>query len=134
MARRQLASDEEAILATLVRQADPGTSRVREVIRTLIDLHLTRPDVRRAIMKSHAANGLADERHDVVRRASERIMSWRVAAGRPRVDGTAMFLATRGVVGLLRSASEEGSPLLGMMQFEDELTALAEGCFARARR
>ena len=132
MARRQLECDEEAILSALSRQADPGTSRVRAVIRTLIDLHLARPEVRRAIMASHTANGFANEGVAVVCRTADRIISWRAAAGRPHVDGTAMFLATRGVIGLLRAAFEEASPLLGMARFEDELIALAEGCFARA--
>jgi len=134
MARRQLACDEEAILCTLSWQLEPGTSRVRAVIRSLIDLHVTRPKVRRAVMRSHTAYGLAHESQAVVLRATERIISWRAAAGRPHMDSMAMFLATRGVVGLLRAAFEEASPLLGMVRFEDELTALAKGCFARARR
>ena len=134
MARQLLACDEEAILRALSSQVEPGISRVRVVIHALIDLHLMRPEVRRAVMATHAANGFASEGAAVVRHTVERIVSWRASAGRPHMDSTAMFLATRGVIGLMRAVFEEASPLLGTVQFEDELTALAEGCFARAGR
>lgn len=85
----------------LSRQVGPGTSRVQVAIRILIDLHLTRPEVRRAIMAAHITHGLPDESLAVVRRAVDRIVAWRFAAGRPRVDGAAMFLASRCVVGIV---------------------------------
>jgi len=133
MARRQLERDEEAVLEAISREPTPGVSRARQAVRTLIALHLARPKVRRSIMSAHAAHGLGGEGTDVVRRATERILAWRAEADRPYMDETAMFVATRAVVGLLRAAFEESAPLLGTPQFEDELTAMAEGCFRRAR-
>ena len=79
MARQLLACDEEAILRALSSQVEPGISRVRVVIHALIDLHLMRPEVRRAVMATHAANGFASEGAAVVRHTVERIVCRRRA-------------------------------------------------------
>lgn len=132
MARRQLDCDAEAVLEAIAGAPGMGASRARLAVRTLIALHRARPKVRRIIMAAHAAHGLGSEGTAVVRRTAERIMAWRLAAGRPQVHGTAMFLATRAVAGLLRAAFDEAPALLAAPAFEDELTAMAEGCFARS--
>lgn len=133
MARRQLERDKEAILAAIAGERGPGASRARMAVRTLISLHRSRAKVRRTIMGVLAAQGLGGEAAAVVRNAADQIIAWRGKAGRPCVDETAMFLATRAIAGLLRAAFEEASPPLAAPEFEDELTAVAEGCFARAR-
>jgi hypothetical protein len=42
-------------------------------------------------------------------------------------DPVMMFVATRALMGVIRSASLEQSPLVGTKQFEDELVRLAWG-------
>ncbi len=129
MARHQLARNETAVVQAVCGDVSPGASRARLAVRTLIALHQSRPAVRRVIMATHAAYGLGHERSAVVYRAAQHIMTWRTQVGRPHTDESAMFVATRAVVGAIRAAFEEESPLLGTRAFEDELTALVERCF-----
>lgn len=129
MARQQMARDEAAVVEAVCREAGPGVSRVRQAVRTLIDLHRTRPAVRRTVMAAHAACGLGHERAATVHRAAQQILAWRRQAGRPHAYDSAMFVATRAIVGTIGAAFEEASPLLGTVEFENDLTALAERCF-----
>lgn len=132
MARHQLTRDQARVVEAVCREAAPGSSRAREAVRALIDLHRSRPAVRRAIMAAHTACGLGHERSAVVHRAAQQIMAWRSEAGRPYAHETAMFVATRAIVGAVGAAFEEASPLLDSPAFEDDLTALAEACFTSA--
>lgn len=134
MARHQLAMDEATVVRAVCKEVGPGTSRARQAVRALIALHCSRPAVRRVIMTAHAVNGLGHERSAVVYRAAQRIAAWRAQVFRSYTDESAMFVATRAVVGTISAAFEEASPLLGTQKFEDELTALAERCFVPAGR
>lgn len=131
MARRQLAQDETAVVQAVCKDVSPGTSYVRLAVHTLIGLHHVRPAVRRMVMAAHDAHGLGAERAVVVRRAVQRIAAWRIQAGRPYAPETTMFVAARALVGTMRAAFEEASPLLGTKEFEDTLTNLIEHCFVR---
>jgi AcrR family transcriptional regulator len=129
MARHQLARDEARVVQAVCNEGDLGASRVRMAVRALISLHQFRPAVRRVVMAAHAAYGLSSERSAVVCSAAQRITAWRAQFGRSQVDESAMFVATRAVVGTVGAAFEEASPLLGAREFEDALTALIERCF-----
>jgi len=131
MARRQLLQDEEAMLTALARTPDQAVSRVRLVVRVLLDQHRTRPAVRRAIMATHHAQGFSGERVAVVGRTIERIAAWRASAGRPPVETIVLLVVTRAILGLVHMAFEEASSLLDRPELEDELTLLAEGYLAR---
>lgn len=132
MARNQLECDGAAVLQAVRNEVEPGASRVRLAVHTLIALHRTRPDVRRVIMAAHAAHGLGSERAALVCRVAQQIAAVRALADRPRADEAALFVATRAVAGIVRAAFEEASPLLGTQEFEDKITGLAERSFAPA--
>lgn len=134
MARQQLARDEAAVVQAICGSHGPGASRVRAAVNALIVLYRTRPAVRRAIMAAHAAQGLGPERSAVMRNAAQQIAAWRAQAGRRPVDDAAMFVAMRALVGAVRAAFEEESPLLDTPEFEDHLTALVESFLAPGRK
>jgi hypothetical protein len=62
---------------------------------------------------------------------------WRRAAiasfrGRAKpIPPAVLFVASRAIIGVLRAAFEEQSPLLGQPELEDELAALVEGYVSR---
>jgi hypothetical protein len=110
---------------------------VRIVIRTLVALHRERPKVRRAIMAVHLANGLSGEHAKPVQDVTELLV-----ARSARLAGTisapltpaSLFVATRAVIGVIRAAFEERSPLPGSPQLEDELVRLVESYLPGLRR
>ncbi len=134
MARHQLALDEAAVLQAICNETASGTSRARLAVSALLAQYRVRPAVRRAIMAAHTAQSLSQERSLVLHRAAQRISAWRAQAGRRQVDDTAMYVATRALAGTIRAAFEEESPLLDMPEFEDQLTALVDRCFAPVQR
>jgi AcrR family transcriptional regulator len=136
MARRQLAEDARVVEDILSAALElPGASIARLVIRALAKLHQTRPKVRRAIMAVHLASGLGAEHARPVQEAAQLLASRGgiLADGRNPVSPAALFVVTRAVVGVLRAAFEEQSPLLGQPELEDELTALIETYIDRPR-
>lgn len=134
MARSQLERDGAAVLQAVGKEVGPGISRARLAVRALIDVHRTRPDVRRVVMAAHAAHGLGPERAAFVSRVALQIAATRTLAGRPRADEAVLFVTTRAVAGIVRAAFEETSPLLGTQEFENELTNMVERSFAPAGR
>jgi AcrR family transcriptional regulator len=138
MARRRLAEDEQHVRQALADAIeDPEVPLVRIAIRRLVALHRERPKVRRAIMAVHLANGLSGEHAKPVQDVTELL----VARG-ARLAGTAsaplapasLFVATRAVIGVIRAAFEERSPLVGSPQLEDELVRLVEAYLPALRR
>jgi AcrR family transcriptional regulator len=137
MARRQLAEDEQAVrtaVSDALEARDPPLARV--VIRALVKLHQTRPKLRHAIMRAHISSGLGSEHARPVQNVAEILASRsdRVMPGRDKsIPPAVLFVATRAVIGVLRAAFEEGSPLLGQAALEDELSALVEGYLGGVR-
>ena len=132
MARKLLADDEAEVVRAVCEVDRIESSPVPAAVRTLISLHRSRPLVRRMVMNAHASHGLSHERSAVLHGAAQRILIRREQVLRRRVDGFAMFFATRALVGAIGAAFEEASPLLDASQFEDKLTTLVERCFLPA--
>ena len=75
-----------------------------------------------------------DETANAVRQVAERLAVFfeRIAHPELQIPSTAqMFVLTRSVIGTLRSASLEKSPLLGSPAFEDALTQMAWALLSR---
>lgn len=134
MARVRLERDGVAVLQEFVKEVDPGTSRTRLAVRALIDLHLTRPEVRRVVMRAHAAHGLGPERAALLSHVSLKIAAVRAWADNRRSQEAVLFVATRAVAGIVRAAFEETSTLLGTPEFENELTDMVERSLVLAGR
>jgi AcrR family transcriptional regulator len=137
MARRQLGEDEGEIAKVLAEALErPGAPLARLVIRTLVKLLQTGPEVRRAIMTAHISSGLGGEHARPVQEVAEILASRgdRILPERAQpIPPAALFVLTRAVIGVLRAAFEEQSPLLGRPELEDELAALVEAYLERLR-
>jgi AcrR family transcriptional regulator len=124
MARRQLEEDHQIFRAALSAALDtPGLSPARIVVRTLIDLHRRRPEVRRAVMTTHISHGFGDEHARPVQDVAKMIAAH--DGDRPTSEA-ALFVLTRAVIGVVRAAFDERSPLFGTPALEDELTRLID--------
>jgi AcrR family transcriptional regulator len=122
MARRQLDRDRQVIGATLAGALASGSPEPeRPVVRALMALHADRSPVRRAIMGAHIAHGLGHEHAEPVRDVAARL---RESTGQTLDDPARIFVLTRAVIGIVRAAFEERSPLFGSPALEDELCRL----------
>lgn len=126
---RQIAHQERMIAESEASDADPRLL-IRLYIRSLVEAygvarHVYRPLLRRAWRLDHmpqvtAATQAMAER---IRLAMER----RSHPDFPPPSEAALFVATRAVLGAIRAAVHEDSPLIGTAQFEDALVTLAVG-------
>jgi AcrR family transcriptional regulator len=136
MARRQLDDDRKAVSEAVAHALDtPGASVTRMAVHALVKLHRSRPDVRRAIMATHAAFGFGAEHAASVKIVVDEIAAHRARAseGPGPMPPVVLFVSTRAVLGVLRSAFEEHSPLLSSRELEDQLKDLIECYFAQVR-
>jgi AcrR family transcriptional regulator len=125
MARRQLEEDHQVFRTALAAALDtPGLSPARIAVRALIDLHRSRPEVRRAVMTTHISHGFGCEHARPVQDVAEMIAAH--DGERPRLSEAALFVLTRAVIGVVRAAFDERSPLFGTPALEDELTRLID--------
>jgi len=134
MARRELENDRAAVIRAISAALDdPAAEIARPAIRTLIELHRHRQKVRAVVMQTHAAHGLGDEHVQPLREVTELLSarSDRIARQYSGPLSAAMlFIVTRAVLGVIRAAAFERSPLLGTAEFEDELVRLVDGYLA----
>jgi AcrR family transcriptional regulator len=122
MARRQLDSDRRTIGALVARALASGSAEPeRQVVRALVALHADRSPVRRAIMAAHIAHGLGHEHAMPVQEVAGRL---RETTGEALDDPARVFVLTRAVIGVVRAAFEERSPLFEAPVLEDELCRL----------
>jgi AcrR family transcriptional regulator len=130
MARRELANDRAAVIGAISEAFDvPDAPIARLAVRTLIDLHRQREKVRGVIMQAHAALGFSEEHAQPLREVTELLSarSDRVAPGRAApISPVTLFVLTRAIIGVIRGAAQERSPLLGTAEFEDEVVRLIE--------
>ena len=145
-------SKEAVVLAMIQRQRDRVQSDIQALLDAGVAAHLPVRDVVRQIVrlmvKSFGGESRARRRflrlgwrldhHDNVTQAlregaernAQALAQWVDSgdAGGVRAPSPAMmFVATRAVMGVVRSACLEDSPLLGTAAFEDELVRLAWG-------
>lgn len=128
MARNMLIED-EVFMAKAIEAAvaEPGSDVVRSAVRALIGLFESKRDVRRAIMYVHVRLGLAEEQilpvqaiGDLVERLQSRIFGVPATS----IDPVKIFVLVRAVLGVVRSAFVEKSPLLTSDALEEELLML----------
>jgi AcrR family transcriptional regulator len=138
MARRQLAEDERAVRMVLVEALeDQHAPLALLAIRALAELFQRRPEVRRAIMRVHITSGFGSEHAQPVQEMTELLASRSsriLSGGAPPISPAALFVLTRAVIGVLLSAFQEQSSLLGDPALENELAELIESYIARLQR
>jgi len=132
IARRELEADHTAVMKAISEPAEPGADRVRLAIRALIARFRRRREVRRIAIETLITEGYGDELATSVQKAAQMVGAHedRFLPGRTNaVSPTSLFVITRAISGVLRSASQEQSPLLDSQQFEDELVHLVKSYF-----
>jgi AcrR family transcriptional regulator len=131
MARRQLESDRLAVIKAISGALDdPESEPARVAIQTLINLARTNQKIRRTLVQAHLSHGFGDEHAKPVQEVTE-MLAARTDRIFPRraapISPVTLFVLTRAVVGVIRAATFEESPFLGMTEFEDELVRLVDG-------
>ncbi|NBB46667.1 TetR family transcriptional regulator [Rhizobium sp. CRIBSB] len=128
MARNMLTED-EVIMAKAIKSAlaSPGSDVVRSAVRALVGLYKDKQDVRRVIMNVHGTLGLAEEQILPVHAVAGLVEQLQGAIfGTPAApaDPVKIFVLVRAVLGVVRSAFNERSPLLTSDALEEELVML----------
>lgn len=134
IARRELEADHAAVIKAISGPADPDADPVRLAIRALIARFRRSREVRRIAIETLISQGYGDELATSVQKAAQMIgeNEDRFLPGRAdAVSAVSLFVITRAISGVLRSASQEKSPLLDSQEFEDELVKLVRTYFAR---
>src|SRR5215472_5942955 len=134
MARNELANDEACVIKALTEPPQDGeTDLVRRAIRVLITLNSKRREVRRVVFETLISEGLGDELAKAVQKVAQIVNaeSHRLLPGRAApIAPISLFVITRAISGVLRAASQEQSPLLGTLEFENELVKLVQNYVA----
>ncbi|WP_432239789.1 TetR/AcrR family transcriptional regulator [Herbaspirillum robiniae] len=128
--RRRVMDEMQAALARQVAAGVPPQQIVRERIRMLIEAFgsggvFKRSMIRLAWRMDHHENIM-----QAMREGAEHIAVALAQMEGPDLrppNAATLFVLTRAVMGAIRSASLEESPLLGTRKFEDELVGLAWG-------
>jgi AcrR family transcriptional regulator len=132
MARRELEADHAAVMKAISGPVDVDADPVRLAIRALIARFRRSREVRRIAMETLISEGYGGELAASVQKAAQMIGEHedRFLPGRAdAVSPTSLFVITRAISGVLRSASQEQSPLLDSAEFEDELVRLVRSYF-----
>jgi AcrR family transcriptional regulator len=126
MARRDLARTQAAVRAAL-ESSEPNDEIGRLAIRALIRGFGGRGNVRRVLLETVVASGHYGELVQPVELVA-RVFLERIGGRLPGgMSEAQVFVMTRALVGVIRAAALEASPLLESQTLEDELVRLARG-------
>jgi AcrR family transcriptional regulator len=127
--RRAMAQVQQILDRTVEERGDPREA-LRQMIRVLVEAFGCGPRLRRAMVKMAWRVDHHENITQALREAAERNAMAMARLDHPELRAPTpamMFVATRAVMGAIRSASLEDSPLLGTPQFEDELVRMCWG-------
>lgn len=131
MARRELDFVQARVAAALTaKDADAGVHPVRRAVKALVRGYGTRSRARRILMETLFAFGGSEEMARPVYEISNLIAkhsSDLLPAGARTLSPIAMFVLTRAVDSVIRSATYEGVSFITSNEFEDELVQLVMG-------
>lgn len=128
--RRRVMDEMQTMITRAVQDKRDAQEVVREVVRTLIGSFASGPRLRRAMVRMVWRLDHHEHITEALREAAERNALALAQLNDPRLrppNPVMMFVATRAVMGAIRSASLEDSPLLGTREFEDELVRMVWG-------
>jgi AcrR family transcriptional regulator len=130
MARREMDALRDRVAATLLDAENEEHDPVRRAIRALVEGYGRRGKVRRILMETLFAHGGSEEMArpvyeiaELVLRHPDRMLPAGVAA--PSQIG--LFVLTRAIDSVIRTATYEAVPFLKSPEFEDELLRLVRG-------
>jgi AcrR family transcriptional regulator len=128
--RRRVMDQLQVTLTLAVHEQREPQQVVREMIHTLVESFGSGPKLRRAMIRMAWRMDHHEVMTQALREGAERNA---IALGQLNGGGlrtptpVMMFVITRAVIGTIRSASLEDSPLLGTPAFEDELVRMVWG-------
>ena len=130
MARREMDLLRDRVAAALLDERSEEPDPVRRAIRALVKGYGRRGKVRRILMETLFAHGGSEEMArpvyeiaDLVLRHHQRVLP----AGASMPSEIGMFVITRAVDSVIRTATYEAVPFLESREFEDELIRLVHG-------
>jgi AcrR family transcriptional regulator len=132
--RDRVQGDIQALLDAAIAQHSPVPDVVRQLVRLMVKSFGGESRARRRFLRLGWRLDHHDNVTQALREGAERnaqaLAEWvgsGDAAGVRAPSPAMMFVATRAVMGVIRSACLEDSPLLGTAAFEEELVRLAWG-------
>ncbi|HYW57390.1 MAG TPA: TetR/AcrR family transcriptional regulator [Polaromonas sp.] len=128
--RRRVMDDMHTMMTRAVQEGRDAEDVVREMIHTLITSFAAGPRLRRAMVRMVWRLDHHENFAEALREAADRNAIALAQLNDPRLrppSPAMMFVSTRAVMGAIRSASLEDSPLLGTREFEDELVRMVWG-------
>lgn len=133
MARRELDHIRDRVVTALTHGDNANVHPVRRAIRALIKGYGARSKVRRILMETLFANGGSEDMARPIYEVAEIILAHAseiLPKGAAAPTHVGLFVLTRAVDGVIRTATYEGVDFLMSPTFEDELTRLVMGYFA----
>jgi len=128
--RRRVMDRLQALMQAAVAEQRPVQAVLADLVHLLVESFGSGPRSRRAMIRLAWRLDHHEDITQALREASEHHAVALIALKDPALrapDPTLMFVATRAVMGVIRSASLEDSPLLGTPAFEAELVRLVWG-------
>lgn len=113
---RERAAMHAATLAAVAEGVDPDRAAIRAQLGAFDGRHRARRTVLEHILRDPAVPGMADKVDEET-----------VALAGDRLKGVNAFVVSRAVMGVVRAAVLESSPLLGTRELEDALVRLVRG-------
>lgn len=127
MARREVDALRDHVAAALLDEGSEEPDPVRRAIRALVRGYGRRGKVRRILMETLFAHGGSEEMARPVYEIADLILHHRdrvLPAGAELPSLIGLFVITRAVDGIIRTATYEAVPFLESRDFEDELLRL----------
>lgn len=128
--RRRVMDELQAMMERAVVERRDPYDVVRELVRTLVESFASGPRLRRAMVRMVWRMDHYEDITQALREAAERNAVALARFNDPRLrppNPAMMYVVSRSVMGVIRNASIENSPLLGTPEFEDELVRMVWG-------
>ncbi len=132
MARRELDKVSQKIIDSITLEYSTGPSVLaRAVVRALLKAFGGRQLARKILIEALIANGLSDELSKPIERVVQVIVDQQSQPGREQsidLSPIGLYVMSRAVIGVIRSAVMEQSAYLGTEELEDALVKLFLYC------
>lgn len=128
--RRRVLDELQAMTKRAVAERREAPATVRDLVHTLVESFGSGPHFKRAMIRLAWRMDHHENITQALREGAERnafALSQLQDPSLRTPTPAMMFVATRAVMGVIRSASLEDSPLLGTPEFEDELVRMVMG-------
>lgn len=130
MARRETDALRDRVAAALLDEKSEEPDPVRRAIRALVKGYGRRSKVRRILMETLFAQGGSEEMARPVYEIAELVLRYQdrvLPPGAAIPSEIGLFVVTRAVDSVIRTATYEAVPFLESREFEDELLRLVRG-------